>query len=92
MTFLVMVLPCWCETAYFGHKSKEFRVAPKEVGRHFSVENVFYEAPWGVHQPLMANRGRKLRQLLRACPEIELIAEEPFFLVRDVFAAKLLQP
>ena len=74
-----------------GSASRDFRVAPKEACRRFSVQNVFYEAPWGVHQPLPAIRGRRLAQLLRACPELSLIAEPPFFLGHDL-TAMLLQP
>ena len=55
------------------------RMATKEIEKQWSVENLFYPSPLGVHAPYIdvGRQGANWTVLLRYCPDIALVT--PFY-------------
>ena len=77
--FTAFFIFCVCVlTADMALKTDYFRLAPYDVAQHFSVEQVYYDRPWGLHQVWIALGNKKLVSLLEeTCPELKTIKPPP---------------
>jgi hypothetical protein len=58
-------------------------MAPFEVEKKWSVEELFYPTPVGVHTPWLHMPRRNMTSLIKYCPDIRLIIPKGYLLAYD---------
>jgi hypothetical protein len=64
----------WPEDKWYSLDKKDIvNSAPYNLAKSFSVERVYYDAPYGIHKPWSFLKPDELEQLKKKCPEISTI-------------------
>lgn len=69
----------WVFSSYIGRDDNEYKLAGTEVGKHFAVETMWYEKPFGIHKIWCTLPPDQYQQFLKIHPEVAELEELQHF-------------